>query len=333
MKNKARIVGLGAWLPERTLANAELEQIVETSDEWIVSRTGIRERRIAAQDEFPSTMGAAAAREALKRSGRSIEQLDLIIVATSTPDYIFPSTAALIQHLLDAPSIPALDIQAACTGFLYGLEIAKAYIASGLYHNILVVATEKLSSIVDYQDRATCVLFGDGAAAAWVSDCGDGLLLGETSLGSDGGVAELLRIPAGGARLPASATTVSERQHYIKMEGQEVFKHAVRRMEQAAKTCLQKAELEQSSINWLIPHQANERIIDAMGKRFNIDPQCVVKTLHKYGNTSASGLGIALYELYASGQIKEGDHLLLVAFGAGFTWGAVLLTQQAEDKT
>lgn len=331
MQSKARIISLGAWLPERVLTNADLEQMVETNDDWIVSRTGIRERRIAGAHDFPSTMGAAAAREAVGRSGRSIEQVDLIIVATSTPDFMFPSTAALIQRLLGAPPIPALDIQAACTGFLYGLEMAKSYIQSGIYRNILVIATEKLSAIVDYQDRTTCVLFGDGAAAAWVSDQGAGLFLNETSLGSDGEVAELLQVPAGGSRSPSSLDTVFNRQHYIKMEGQEVFKHAVRRMEQAAKACLHKAQLDQSAINWMIPHQANARIIDAMGKRFDIDPQRVIKTLHKYGNTSASGLGIALYELWMANKIEQHDHILLVAFGAGFTWGAVLLTCQVDD--
>lgn len=324
---KARIVGTGSYLPEKVLTNHDLEQMVETSDEWIVTRTGIRERRIAREDEFTSDMGAAAARRALEQAGKTAQEMDLILVATLTPDFLFPSTAALIQTLLEAPQAAAFDFQAACTGFLYGLSIAKGYIEAGLYKNILLIASEKLSSITNYEDRNTCVLFGDGASAVVISSEGPGYLIGETCLGADGGVADLLILPAGGCRRPTSTETLANGDHYIKMEGKEVFKHAVRRMENAAKECLEKAGLEEDAIDWLVPHQANERIIDAIAKRFSIDEAKVFKTVGKYGNTSASAVAIALDELIRQQPIQQGDNLLLVAFGAGFTWGASLLTK------
>ncbi len=331
MKQTARIIGMGAYLPSRVLTNADLEKMVDTTEDWIVSRTGMKERRIAADDEFTSTMGVRAAQEALASAGLSADGIDLIIVATSTSDYVFPSTAALIQSALGARNIPAFDLQAACTGFLYGLEMAKAYIESNLYQTVLLVASEKLSSIVNYQDRRTCVLFGDGAAAAVISHKGKGLAIKEVCLGSDGEQADLLMIPAGGSRQPASEETVKEQKHFILMQGQEVFKHAVRRMESSAKACLEKAHLEESDIKWLIPHQANERIIDAMAKRFDISSDRVIKTVHKYGNTSASGLAIALCEMLKEQDVKDKDTLMLVAFGAGFTWGAAILTKESHD--
>ncbi len=328
MKLEARIIGTGSYLPERILSNKDLEELVETSDEWIVSRTGMKERRIARKDEFTSDMGVEAAKKALEAAGKSAQEIDLILVATLTPDYMFPSTAALVQSALKAPQAAALDFQAACTGYLYGLSMAKGFIESGLYKNILLIASEKLSSIVNYEDRNTCVLFGDGAAAAVISDSGDGYFIREVCLGADGEVAELLILPAGGCRLPASAQTVADGQHYIAMEGKEVFKHAVRRMESAAKECLEKAQLAEDAIDWLVPHQANERIIDAIAKRFAIDEAKVYKTVQKYGNTSASAVAIALDELIREKEIKTGDNMLLVAFGAGFTWGATLLTKK-----
>ena len=307
--------------------------MVETSDEWIVSRTGMKERRIAASNEFTSDMGAAAALKALEKANLKAEELDLILVATVTPDYTFPSTAALIQAKLKASNAAAFDFQTACTGFLYGLSIAKAYIESGFYKNILVVASEKLSSIVNYKDRNTCVLFGDGAAAAVVSGNGPGLTIREVCLGADGEVAELLMLPAGGCREPASIDSVANGKHFITMGGKEVFKHAVRRMEGAAKECLEKANLSEDAVDWLIPHQANERIIDAIAKRFSIGDEKVYKTVAKYGNTSASTVAIALDELISEKTIKEGANILLVAFGGGFTWAATLLTMESDGKT
>lgn len=323
---KARIIGTGSYLPNRVLTNQDLEKLVETSDEWIVTRTGMKERRLAAPDEFTSDMGTKAALLALEKAKLGIESIDLILVATLTPDYIFPSTAALIQANLKATQAAAFDFQAACTGYLYGLSIAKAFIEAGIYKNILLIASEKLSSIVNYQDRNTCVLFGDGASATVVSGEGRGLLISEICLGADGDEADLLKLPAGGCRNPASIETVTNQQHYIQMGGKEVFKHAVRRMENAAKECLEKAGLPESAIDWLVPHQANERIIDAIAKRFEIDENKVFKTVHKYGNTSASAIAIALDELLKEKKLEKDEHILLVAFGAGFTWGGCLLT-------
>lgn len=299
--------------------------MVETSDEWIVTRTGIRERRIAAKDEFTSDMGVEAALRALQAAGRTAQEIDLILVATLTPDYIFPSTAALIQHRLGATQAAAFDFQAACTGFLYGLSLAKAYILSGMYKNILLISSEKLSSIVNYQDRNTCVLFGDGASAAVISSDGEGFALEEICLGAEGEHSEMIILPAGGCRAPASPETIQDCKHFISMDGKAVFKHAVRTMENAAKLCLERSGLSESAVEWLIPHQANERIIDAIAKRFSIEPSRVYKTVHKYGNTSASAISIALDELIQEQVVKPQEVILLVAFGAGFTWGAAIL--------
>lgn len=325
-----RITGLGAYLPEKILSNSDLEKMVETSDEWIVSRTGMKERRIAKEDEFTSDMGVKAALVAIEKAGITASDIDLIICATLTPDYLFPSTAALLQQGLGASHAAAVDVQAACSGFIYGLAIAKAFLASGMYKNVLLVASEKLSSIVNYKDRNTCVLFGDGACAAVISNKGSGLAIGEVSLGADGEQANLLMLPAGGSRKPTTMDTVSSDLHYIFMDGKETFKHAVRRMEAAAKEVLDKSGLKEEEISWLIPHQANIRIIDAMAKRFNVEDSRVYKTVHKYGNTSASSIGIALFDLMNENVVHKGDHLLLVAFGAGLTWGATILTSLQE---
>jgi len=324
---KAKIIGTGSYLPKKVLSNADLEKMVDTSDEWIVTRTGMRERRIAAKDEFTSTLGVKAAKKAIKNAGIKPQDVDLILVATLTPDYIFPSTACLIQSELEIEAA-ALDIQAACSGYIYGLSLAKAYVEAGLYKNILLVASEKLSSIVDYEDRSTCVLFGDGAAACVVSSEGKGLVLGDVVLGSDGCQADILIMPAGGSRNPATSDTVQAKMHAIKMGGQEVFKHAVRRMESSSKECIEKAGLKEEDIRWLIPHQANIRIIDAIAKRFHVPSDRVVITVDKYGNTSASTIGIALDELLSENKVSPGDTILLTAFGAGLTWGSMVLTNE-----
>lgn len=324
---KARLTALGSYLPKQILTNQDLEQRVETSDEWIVSRTGIRERRIADVDEFPSDMGAKAAERALKSIEMKADAIDLILVATMSPDYITPSTANLIQAKIQATHAAAMDVQAACSGFLYILSIAKAFIESGTYRNILIVATEKMSAFMDYTDRSTCVLFGDGAAAAIVSAEGDGFLIDAICLGSDGALADLVKIPGGGARLPASQETIAQRKHYFQMSGNEVFKHAVRHMTAAARQCLQTAGLKESDILWLVPHQANKRIIDMIAKNFGLSEEKVYLTLDKYGNTSASSIAIALHELSLKHPLKKGNHLLLIAFGGGVTWGAAILTK------
>jgi len=323
---KAKIVGLGSYLPERILSNQDLEKMVDTSDEWITSRTGMKERRIADSNESTSDMGYQAALKALEASKVDPSDLDLILFATLTPDYVFPSTACLIQARLGATHAAALDVQAACTGFLYALSMAKAYVEAGVYKNILVVAAEKLSSIVDYADRNTCVLFGDGASACVVKDAKEGFTIENVTLGADGGQSDLLILPAGGSRQPPTQETVSQGLHYLQMEGKEVFKHAVRRMESAVKTCLEKTGLEQQGISWLVPHQANIRIIESLAKRFEVPKERVFLTIHKYGNTSASSVGIAFDELLMEKDVRKGEHIVLFAFGAGLTWGAAAIT-------
>jgi 3-oxoacyl-[acyl-carrier-protein] synthase-3 len=332
MQAKARIIGTGCYLPERVLSNHDLEKMVETSDEWIVSRTGMKERRISRSDEFTSDMGYEAAVQALEAAKISAEQIDLILVATLTPDYVFPSTACLLQARLKATHAAAIDVQAACTGYVYALSQAKAYVDSGLYQNVLIVASEKLSSIINYKDRNTCVLFGDGAAACVVSCQGTGLVIRDVCLGADGDLAELLILPAGGSRQPASAQTVAEGLHYLQMGGKETYKHAVRRMEMASKQCLDRVGLAESEISWIVPHQANIRIIEAIAKRFGVSMERVYLTIHKYGNTSASSVGIALDELLRRIGMQHGENILLTAFGAGLTWGASILTWTGENS-
>ncbi len=331
MNCKAKIIGLGAYLPERVLSNKDLEEMVETSDEWITSRTGMSERRLAASDEFTSDMGYEAAKKALDDSGVKAEEIDLILVATLTPDYVFPSTACLIQEKLGAVNAAAMDMQAACTGYIYALSTAKAYVESGVYKNILIVAAEKLSSIVNYKDRNTCILFGDGASACVVSHANSGYVIENISLGSDGKQSELLILPAGGSKRPASLETVQGGEHFIKMEGREVFKHAVRRMEGAVKACLDASGLDERGISWMVPHQANIRIIEALAKRFKVPSEQVYLTIHKYGNTSASSVGIALDELVKEKEIKWGERIILFGFGAGLTWGAAALTCEVNN--
>lgn len=319
---KANIIGTGSYLPERVLTNQELEKMVETNDEWIVSRTGMKERRLAKDGEFTSDMGAAAAKAALADAGLSADEIDFVLVATITPDYLCPSSACLIQKAIGAKRAASMDVQAACTGFIYALSIAKSFVETGLFKNVLVVASEKLSSVTDYRDRSTCILFGDGAGACVVSASGkQGLSISSVCLGSDGEQSDLIVVPTGGCRSPATEGK------YLQMAGNEVFKHAVRRMESACRESLERAELQESDISWLIPHQANIRIIDAMAKRFeHLPPEKVFKTVHKYGNTSASSVAIALDELRKQEKILEGEHILLTAFGGGLTWGAAILT-------
>ncbi|MBS0616351.1 MAG: ketoacyl-ACP synthase III [Verrucomicrobia bacterium] len=325
---KAKIIGTGSYVPSRVLTNQDLEKMVETSDEWIVTRTGMKERRLAAEGEFTSDMGLAAAVEALKSANLPAEDVECILVATLTPDYVFPSTACLIQQRLGAKCAAAVDVQAACSGYLYTLAMAKAFVEAGIYKNVLIIAAEKLSSIVDYTDRNTCVLFGDGASACVVASDGKGLVIQNVTLGSDGEQSQLLILPGGGSRQPATSESVANKLHYLRMEGKEVFKHAVRRMESASKESIEKAGLKEEDISWLIPHQANMRIIEALAKRFQVPMEKVYVTIHKYGNTSASSLGIALDELLKEQKVNSKEHLLLTAFGAGLTWGAAVLTHE-----
>lgn len=331
--NKASIIGIGSYLPKKILTNQDLEKMVETSDDWIVSRTGMKERRIAAENEFTSDMGYKAAKKALEQAGVSAGEVDCIIVATLTPDYPFPSTACLIQEKLGAKQASAFDIQAACTGYLYALMLAKTFVELKQYRHVLVVASEKLSSIVNYQDRSTCVLFGDGATSCLVGPGEKGLVIQEVSLGADGEQGDLLMMPGGGCRHPATQESVAKQLHYIHMCGNEVFKHAVRKMESSSKECLEKMGMKENDVSWIIPHQANIRIIEAIAKRFkHLDEKRIYKTVHKYGNTSCSTIGIALDELMQQEKVEDGEHILLTAFGAGFTWGSTLLTVQKGEK-
>jgi 3-oxoacyl-[acyl-carrier-protein] synthase-3 len=322
----ARIVGIGSYLPERILSNHDLEKIINTTDEWISSRTGMKERRIARENESSSDMAVAAGLKAIEDASIEPKEIDLVLVATATPDYFMPSTAAIVQAKIGAMKAAAFDIQAACTGFLYGLSTAKAFVESGMYKNVLLIAVDKMSAFVDYQDRNTCVLFGDGAAATVITSQGSGFSINSICLGADGTLYDLIMIPGGGSRYPASEETLSQRKHYFKMAGKEVFKHAIRRMEIAARECLEQAKLTENQISWLVTHQANERIIDALAKNFQIPRDRVGKTVHKYGNTSASSVAITFDEVRKNHTINIGEHLLLVAFGSGLTWGASVLT-------
>lgn len=324
---KAKIIAMGSYTPKKIVTNTDLEKLVDTSDEWIVKRTGIKERRIAAENEAASDMGTSAINNLFESGVASKESIDYIIVATMTPDYLSPATAALIQSNLGLSHIPAIDIQAACTGFLYALSMAKAYVESGMYNNVLVVATEKMSCTVDFTDRGSCILFGDGAAAAVVSSEGEGFAIEDVLLGADGSESDLIVVPAGGSREPASQKSLDAKQHYVKLQGKEVFKHAVRRMAQSSQECLKRNNLPINELNWVVPHQANARIIEALVKQLKVADEKVYKTVHKYGNTSASSIPIALDELTQKEDIKEGESILLVAFGAGLTWGSALLSK------
>ncbi len=319
------IAGVGAYVPARVLTNADLEKTVDTTDEWITSRTGIKERRIAAKDEFTSDLAAKAAQRAMKAAGVTGEQIDLIIVATITPDMVFPSTACLVQQKIGARRAAAFDLEAACSGFIYGLEIAQQFIMSRTYDTVLVIGAEKLSSIVDWQDRNTCVLFGDGAGAAVLQNRSTSHGLLTAVMGADGGKADLLHMPGGGSRCPATAESVASRLHYLRMEGKETFKHAVQAMMNAAQEALRRCEVNISQIKCIIPHQANRRIIDAVGERLGATPGQLFVNLDRYGNTSAASVAIALDEAVNSGRIQRGDLILLVVFGAGLTWGAAVI--------
>jgi len=319
------ISGVGSHVPIKILTNGDLEKMVETSDEWITSRTGIRERRICATDEFTSDLAANAARKAMEKAGVTADQIDLIIVATITPDMPFPSTACLVQHKIGAKRAAAFDLEAACSGFIYALEIAQQFIMSRTYDTVLVIGAEKLSSIVDWKDRNTCVLFGDGAGAAILQNRPNSHGLLTAVMGADGEKADLLFMPGGGSRCPATPESIASRMHYLRMEGKETFKNAVQAMQTAAEEALKRCDLDITRIKCIIPHQANRRIIDAVGERLGAKPEQLFVNLHKYGNTSAASVAIALDEAVESGTVKAGDLILLIVFGAGLTWGAAVI--------
>jgi 3-oxoacyl-[acyl-carrier-protein] synthase-3 len=319
------ITGVGSYVPAKILTNADLEKMVDTSDEWITTRTGIKERRIAAENEFTSDLAAEAARRAMKKAGITAGQIDLIIVATITPDMPFPSTACLVQRKIGAQKAAAFDLEAACAGFIYALEIAQQFIMSRTYDTVLVIGAEKLSAITDWKDRNTCVLFGDGAGAAILQNRPNAHGLLTAVMGADGEKADLLYMPGGGSRCPATAESVNGRMHYLRMNGKETYKNAVQAMLTAAQEAMRRCEIDISKIKCIIPHQANRRIIDAVGERLGAKPEQLFINVEKYGNTSAASVAIALDEAVASGRIQHGDLILLVVFGAGLTWGAAVI--------
>jgi 3-oxoacyl-[acyl-carrier-protein] synthase-3 len=319
------ITGVGSYLPAKILTNAHLEKMVDTSDEWITTRTGIKSRRQAARDEFTSDMAAHAAQRAMKKAGVTADQIDLIIVATITPDMPFPATACIVQQKIGARRAAAFDLEAACSGFIYGLEVGQQFIMSRTYDTVLVIGAEKLSSIVDWKDRNTCVLFGDGAGAAVLQSRPNSHGLLTAVMGADGSKGSLLHMPGGGSRCPASADSVAARLHYLRMDGRETFKSAVQAMYHAAQEALRRCELDISKIKCVIPHQANRRIIDAVGKRLGATPEQLFINLDRYGNTSAASVAIALDEAVSSGKIQRGDLILMMVFGAGLTWGAAVI--------
>src|SRR6266513_817751 len=319
------ITGVGSYVPAKILTNAELEKLVDTSDEWITSRTGIQERRLAANDEFTSDLATHAATRAMQMASVTAEQIDLIITATITPDMPFPSTSCLVQQKLGARRAAAFDVEAACSGFIYGLEIAQQFIMSRTYDTVLVIGAEKLSSIVDWEDRNTCVLFGDGAGAAVLQNRPNAHGLLTAVMGADGEKSDLLFMPGGGSRCPASVQSVNSRQHYLRMEGKETFKNAVQAMQTAAEEALRRCEIDITRIKCIVPHQANRRIIDALGERLRARPEQLFVNLHKYGNTSAASVAIALDEAVESGRVHRGDLILMIVFGAGLTWGAAVI--------
>ena len=323
---KAIITGTGRSLPTNIVTNDDMEKIVETSDEWITTRTGIKERHHAIEGECASTFATAAARQALQRANIKPEDLDLIICATVCPDQALPSTAVLIQSQLGAKKAAAFDLVAACSGFLYSLTVANQFIASGVYQNILVIGVEVLSRYMDFTDRTTCVLFGDGSGAAVVqrsSDPARGVLA--TRIQSDGDLAPVLYIPGGGSKIPASHDSVDGRQHFIKMKGNELFKVAVRSMEETARLLLDEHKMTINDIDLFVPHQANQRITDAVADRLGVPAEKVYSNIAHTGNTSAASIPICLDELVESGRLKPGTNLLMTSFGAGVTWGGVLM--------
>lgn len=318
------IIGIGEYLPKRVLTNKDLEKMVDTSDEWITTRTGIKQRRLVSKYQAASDIATKAAQQALEDAKVKPQEVDLIIVATITPDMQFPSTACFVQANLGAKQAVCFDVSAACAGFVYGIVVAQQFIARGTYKNALVIGSEVLSAITDWQDRNTCVLFGDGAGAVVLGEVKSGGIL-STYLGSDGSNADLLMLPGGGSRNPATHTTIDKRMHYTKMKGNELFKLAVKIMSDAAQIVIKQAGRKCSDIDLVIPHQANIRILIAMAKRLGLSADKIYLNIEKYGNMSSASTATALCEAVKEGRIKKGDFVLLDAFGAGLVWGACVI--------
>ncbi|MBN2541671.1 ketoacyl-ACP synthase III [bacterium] len=322
---KSKIEGIGKAIPSRVLTNFDLEKMVDTSDEWIIKRTGIRERRILAEDELCSDLAVKASLSAIENAGLTPADIDLIMVATVTPDMPFPSTACLVQSKIGARDIPAYDFSAGCTGFIYGLIMADNFLKTKYCNHVLLVGVEILSRIVDWEDRSTCVLFGDAAGAVVVGNSNNDSGVLSTYMSANGSLADLLYMPGGGSKFPATKESVENKLHCLKMEGNEVFKAAVNAMKESALVALDRANIKKEQVDWLIPHQANIRIIDFLRRSLKMPEEKVVVTIDKLGNTSAASVPTAMAVAVEDGRIKEGDLVLLVAFGAGFTWGSVLL--------
>jgi 3-oxoacyl-[acyl-carrier-protein] synthase-3 len=323
-KITAAITAVGKYLPDYVLTNKELETLVETNDDWITTRTGIKERRILKEpNQGTSFMAIRAAQNLLRKSKTNPEDIDMVIVATATPDLPVASTAVYTATEIGATNAFAYDLQAACSSFLYGMSTAASYIESGRYKKVLLIGADKMSSIIDYSDRATCIIFGDGAGAALFEPNSDGLGLQDEYLRSDGAGREFLKIEAGGSILPPSESTLKNGQHFVHQEGKTVFKFAVSNMAEVAEKMLLRNNLSHDEINWLVPHQANKRIIEATAKRVNLDSSKVMMNIHKYGNTTSATLPLLLADY--ENQLKKGDNLIFAAFGGGFTWGAIYL--------
>lgn len=319
------IIGTGSYVPDRVMTNSELEKIVETSDEWIISRTGIRERRVAGLEQPTSDLAAHAARAAMENAGITPEEIDLIICATVTPDMFFPSTACFVQTKIGAVNAACFDISAACSGFLFGVETARQYIATGTYRTVLVIGADKLSSIVDWTDRNTCVLFGDGAGAVVLQHREGSRGILATRMGSDGRLSDILFIPGGGSACPVTAENAAQRPATIRMNGRETYKHAVTAMVEASRGVLADAGITASEVACFIPHQANIRIIEAIAHRLDVPMASFHINLDRYGNTSAAAVAIALDEAARSGRFKRGEKILMVVFGGGLTWASCVV--------
>ena len=329
-KIHAAITGVQGYVPEYILDNKELEKLVDTNDEWITTRTGIKERRILKGQKGSSDMGTEAINGLLKKTNTSAEEIDLIICATVTPDMLFPSTACLIADKIGARNICAFDISAACSGFLYALTTASKFIESGTYNKVIVVGCDKMSAIVDYTDRTTCVLFGDGAGAVLLEPSLDGHGIMDYILRSDGSGGEFLKMKAGGSLHPASYETIDAREHYVYQDGQPVFKKAVKSMADVSEEIMQKNNLTADDIAWLVPHQANKRIIDATSRRMGVGDEKVMLNIERYGNTTAGTIPLCLWDW--ENQLNKGDNLILAAFGGGFTWGSIYLKWAYDSK-
>jgi len=323
-KRKIKIVGTGSYTPEKVLTNADLEKMVDTSDEWITTRTGIKERRIAPDDQATSDLGIEAAKLALEDAGLAAKDVDLILVATNTTDTPFPSTACWIQKGLNADHVPAFDISAGCTAFIYGMIISEGLILSGTCKRILLIGPEMLSKFTNWKDRNTCVLFGDGAGAVVLEESFNDSGMLSSYWRADGNLGDLLLLPGGGSRTPVTHEVLDQDLQYLQMKGNEVFKHAVKRMGEAAVESLKRAGLSREDVSYLIPHQANIRIIDATGRRLKLPPEKVFVNIHKYGNMSVATVPVGLDELAKGGNLKKGDIIVMDAFGAGFTWAALV---------